>query len=169
MVTFPSTQEPLQSSLLFSAILLEIDFSGRTRESGWGDKLSGFSMKGEGKMVLKSKMKWVGLVGLVLSAISLFVHFLLARFTEEGVSEFHSSITIFPRRAIGESLNFSKTVIALSPQRSHLSLFLCVSCLNSLIKILFLSIFDLLIVPKCFVFLGFRSSGFFECSNQWDH
>ncbi|XP_004304190.1 PREDICTED: uncharacterized protein At1g04910 [Fragaria vesca subsp. vesca] len=66
-------------------------------------------MKGEGKMVLKSKMKWVGLVGLVLSAISLFVHFLLARFTEEGFSEFHSSITIFPRRAIGESLNFSKT------------------------------------------------------------
>ncbi|KAM1009871.1 hypothetical protein ACFX13_046125 [Malus domestica] len=68
-------------------------------------------MKGEGKMVLKSKMKWVGLVGLFLSAISLFVHFLLARFTEgAAASEFHSSITIFPRRAIGESLNFSKTL-----------------------------------------------------------
>lgn len=66
-------------------------------------------MKGEGKMVFKSKMKWVGLLGLVLSAISLFVHFLLARFTEGGVSEYHSSITIFPRRTIGESLNFSKT------------------------------------------------------------
>lgn len=80
-------------------------------------------MKGEGKMVLKSKMKWVGLVGLVLSAISLFVHFLLARFTEEGFSEFHSSITIFPRRAIGESLNFSKTVIARNPHKDLI--FLC--------------------------------------------
>lgn len=73
-------------------------------------------------MVFKSKMKWVGLLGLVLSAISLFVHFLLARFTEGGVSEYHSSITIFPRRTIGESLNFSKTVIALSQLRSHFSL-----------------------------------------------
>ncbi|KAF4385524.1 hypothetical protein F8388_010080 [Cannabis sativa] len=64
-------------------------------------------MKGEAKMVLKSKMKWVGLVGLVLSAISLFVHILLARFTDGGISEYQSTITIFSRRSIGE--DFSKT------------------------------------------------------------
>lgn len=67
-------------------------------------------MKGEGKMVFKSKMKWVGLVGLVLSVISLFVHFLLARFTEEGISEYQSTITIFSRRSFGEDL--SNTVSA---------------------------------------------------------
>ncbi|KAL5582069.1 hypothetical protein UlMin_014511 [Ulmus minor] len=50
-------------------------------------------------MVFKSKMKWVGLVGLFLSAISLFVHFLLARFTDGGISEYQSSITIFSRRS----------------------------------------------------------------------
>ncbi|KAJ9147472.1 hypothetical protein P3X46_029630 [Hevea brasiliensis] len=66
-------------------------------------------MKEEGKMVLKSKMKWVGLVGLVLSAFSLFVHFLLARFTEEGIAEYQSSITIFSWRPIFENAELAKT------------------------------------------------------------
>lgn len=71
------------------------------------------SMKGEGKMVFKSKMKWVGLVGLVLSVVSLFVHFLLARFTEEGTSDYQSTITLFPRRSFGEDLSSIVSVAVL--------------------------------------------------------
>ncbi|KAK9272340.1 hypothetical protein L1049_002711 [Liquidambar formosana] len=67
------------------------------------------SMKGEGKMVFKSKMKWVALFGLVLSALSLFTHFLLARFTEEGTSEYQSSITIFSWRPIFENADLPRT------------------------------------------------------------
>ncbi|XP_057982094.1 O-fucosyltransferase 27 [Malania oleifera] len=66
-------------------------------------------MKGEGKMVFKSRMKWVGLFGLVLSALSLFTHFLLARYTEEGISEFQSSITIFSWRPIFENAALTRT------------------------------------------------------------
>ncbi|XP_061366882.1 O-fucosyltransferase 27-like [Gastrolobium bilobum] len=61
-------------------------------------------MKGEGKM--KSKMKWVGLIGLVLSAFSIFTHFLLARFTEDVIAEYQSSITIFSWRPIFERPDF---------------------------------------------------------------
>ncbi|XP_058112459.1 O-fucosyltransferase 27 [Magnolia sinica] len=51
-------------------------------------------------MVLKSKMKWIGLFGLVLSAFSLFAHFLLARYTstESSVADEQHSITIFTWR-----------------------------------------------------------------------
>ncbi|PNT40722.3 hypothetical protein POPTR_004G113200v4 [Populus trichocarpa] len=65
-------------------------------------------MKGERKMMIKSKMKWVGLVGLVLSAFSLFVHFLLARFTEEGITDYQSSVTIFSWRPVFENPDFAK-------------------------------------------------------------
>lgn len=51
-------------------------------------------------MVFKSRMKWVGLVGLVLSTFSILTHFLLAGRTEDGISEFQSSITIFSWRPI---------------------------------------------------------------------
>ncbi|XP_028085148.1 O-fucosyltransferase 27 [Camellia sinensis] len=64
-------------------------------------------MKGEGKMVFKSKLKWVGLVGLVLSAFSIFTHFLLARYTEQGISEFQASITIFSWRPLFENADLS--------------------------------------------------------------
>ncbi|KAL2329767.1 hypothetical protein Fmac_017348 [Flemingia macrophylla] len=57
-------------------------------------------MKGEVKM--KSKMKWVGLFGLVLSAFSIFIHFLLARFTQMGIADYDSSVTIFSWRPIFE-------------------------------------------------------------------
>ncbi|CAM8982853.1 unnamed protein product [Rhodiola kirilowii] len=57
-------------------------------------------MKGEGRMVFKSRLKWVGLFGLLLSALSLFTHFLLARYTQDAVSDFQSSITIFSWRPI---------------------------------------------------------------------
>ncbi|XP_059638498.1 O-fucosyltransferase 27 [Cornus florida] len=67
------------------------------------------AMKGEGKMVFKSRLKWVGLVGLVLSAFSLFTHFLLARYTEEGITEYQSSITIFSWRPIFENADLSIT------------------------------------------------------------
>lgn len=67
-------------------------------------------MKGEGKMTFKSKMKWVGLIGLILSTFSLLVHIFLARFTEDGVSEYQSSVTIFSWRPIFENAEFSKTV-----------------------------------------------------------
>ncbi|XP_044467546.1 O-fucosyltransferase 27-like isoform X2 [Mangifera indica] len=60
-------------------------------------------------MKFKSKMKWVGLVGLILSVLSLLVHILLARFTEVGISEFQSSITIFSWRPIFEHADFPKT------------------------------------------------------------
>ncbi|KAK8694354.1 hypothetical protein V6N13_071908 [Hibiscus sabdariffa] len=63
----------------------------------------------EGKAVLKSKMKCIGLVGLVLSAFSLFLHFLLARFTEHGFSDYQSSITIFSWRPIFETSDLSRT------------------------------------------------------------
>ncbi|KAJ6926736.1 O-fucosyltransferase 27-like [Populus alba x Populus x berolinensis] len=65
-------------------------------------------MKGERKTMIKSKMKWVGLVGLVLSAFSLFVHFLLARFTEEGITDYQSSVTIFSWRPVFENPDFAK-------------------------------------------------------------
>ncbi|KAJ4833090.1 O-fucosyltransferase 27 [Turnera subulata] len=67
-------------------------------------------MKGEGKVVTMSKMKWVGLVGLVLSAVSLIVHFLLARFTEEGLAEYQSSVTIFSWRPIFDNADFPKSI-----------------------------------------------------------
>jgi hypothetical protein len=67
-------------------------------------------MKGERKMMIKSKMKWVGLVGLVLSAFSLFVHFLLARFTEEGITDYQSSVTIFSWRPVFENPDFAENV-----------------------------------------------------------
>nr|ABN09047.1 Hypothetical plant protein [Medicago truncatula] len=61
-------------------------------------------MKGEIKM--KSKIKWVGLVGIVLSAFSIFIHFLLARFTQLSVSDYQSSITIFSWRPIFDKPDF---------------------------------------------------------------
>ncbi|KAK2966209.1 hypothetical protein RJ640_027874 [Escallonia rubra] len=64
-------------------------------------------MKGEGKMVFKSKLKWVGLVGLVLSAFSLFTHFLLARYTDGGFSDYPSAITIFSWRPVFEDVHLS--------------------------------------------------------------
>ncbi|KAL0546354.1 hypothetical protein IC582_016262 [Cucumis melo] len=66
-------------------------------------------MKGKGEMVFKSRMKWVGLVGIVLSAFSLFTHFFLARFTQDSISEFQSSITIFSWRPVFEHADFSPT------------------------------------------------------------
>jgi hypothetical protein len=68
-------------------------------------------MKGEGKMVLNSRLKWVGLVGLVLSAISLFIHFLLARFTDDGYIEYQSSIIVFSWRPIFGNSNFPRNVM----------------------------------------------------------
>lgn len=91
-------------------------------------------MKGEAKMVFKSKLKWIGLLGLVLSAFSLFIHFLLARYTEDGISDYQSSITIFSWRPSFENADLPRTVMCTrSPQRSHLSLsfssvFLCFHC-----------------------------------------
>ncbi|KAJ1435396.1 GDP-fucose protein O-fucosyltransferase [Sesbania bispinosa] len=42
------------------------------------------------------------MIGLVLSACSIFIHFLLARFTEMGISDYQSSVTIFSWRPIFE-------------------------------------------------------------------
>lgn len=79
-------------------------------------------MKGEGKMVFfKSKMKWVGLLGIFLSVFSLFTHFLLARYTEGGVSQYQASITIFSWRPIFENSD-------LSPNVTLLKLISCTSC-----------------------------------------
>lgn len=66
-------------------------------------------MKGEGKIAfkIKSRLKWVGLFGLVLSTFSIFTHFLLARYTDGGVSEYQSSVTIFSWRPIYENADLS--------------------------------------------------------------
>lgn len=76
-------------------------------------KLGGAGAGGEAKAVLfKSKLKWVGLFGLVLSAFSLFTHFLLARYSVGvTVSEYKSSITIFSWRPIVEIANFPTAVM----------------------------------------------------------
>lgn len=81
-------------------------------------------MKGEAKMVFKSRMKWVGLVGLVLSAFSLFVHFLLARYTEDGISDYQSSVTIFSWRPIFENADLPRTVMSTHPLKDLAFLFL---------------------------------------------
>ncbi|KAI3708155.1 hypothetical protein L2E82_37254 [Cichorium intybus] len=74
-------------------------------------------MKGDvgGKMIIKSKLKWVGLVGLVLSVLSLFTHFLLARYsyTNDSITEYQA-ITIFSWRPIFENADLSSTVILLN-------------------------------------------------------
>lgn len=73
-------------------------------------------MKGDvgGKMVIKSKLKWVGLVGLVLSALSLVTHFHLARYSsytdEPLTTEYHQAITtIFSWRPIFENADLYPT------------------------------------------------------------
>ena len=81
-------------------------------------------MKGEAKMVFKSRMKWVGLLGLVLSAFSLFVHFLLARYTEDGISDYQSSVTIFSWRPIFENTDRPRTVMCSHPLKDLTFLFL---------------------------------------------
>lgn len=92
-----------------------------------------FPMKGEVKM--KSKMKWVGLVGIVLSAFSIFIHFLLARFTELGVADYQSSVTIFSWRPIFDKPDFPTNVIILLIsylyQRSQLFLILYIFLFSS--------------------------------------
>lgn len=74
--------------------------------------MKGTEMK-EGKAGTKSKLKWVGLVGLVLSSLSISVHFFLARFTEHGFSEYQVSITIFSWRPVFDAdADIPKTVIS---------------------------------------------------------
>ncbi|KAJ4973999.1 hypothetical protein NE237_007173 [Protea cynaroides] len=61
-----------------------------------------------GKM-LKSKMKWVALVGLVLSIFSLCAHFLLALYTGKSISVYETSIRIFTWRPIFENADLSRS------------------------------------------------------------
>ncbi|AEE77631.1 O-fucosyltransferase family protein [Arabidopsis thaliana] len=65
-------------------------------------------MKGEGKVFLKSRMKWIGLLGLVLSAFSLLVHFLLAGFTDDSISDYSIPVTIFSWRPIFDNPRFAR-------------------------------------------------------------
>ncbi|PIA63284.1 hypothetical protein AQUCO_00200954v1 [Aquilegia coerulea] len=60
-------------------------------------------------MFFKSKLKWVALLGLVLSAVSLFTHFLLARYTGSSIDGYQTSITIFSWRPIFENVDVSRT------------------------------------------------------------
>eukprot|EP00268_Persea_americana_P007033 TRINITY_DN12586_c0_g1_i4.p2 TRINITY_DN12586_c0_g1~~TRINITY_DN12586_c0_g1_i4.p2 ORF type:complete len:104 (-),score=22.75 TRINITY_DN12586_c0_g1_i4:278-589(-) len=62
-----------------------------------------------GKMVFKSKLRWVALVGLVLSSLSLFSHFLLAEYTGESIVGGQSLITIFSWRPRFENTEVPKT------------------------------------------------------------
>ncbi|KAF9624472.1 hypothetical protein IFM89_011480 [Coptis chinensis] len=69
-------------------------------------------MNVEKKMfLLKSKLKWVGLLGLILSAVSLFTHFLLARYTGPNNTidaSYQTTITIFSWRPIFENADVSR-------------------------------------------------------------
>lgn len=68
---------------------------------------------GKGMGGIKTRMKWIGLVGLFLSVFSLFTHFLLARYTDYGgysESDYHfqqhqqqASITVFSWRPVFEN------------------------------------------------------------------
>ncbi|RAL40822.1 hypothetical protein DM860_008520 [Cuscuta australis] len=77
-------------------------------------------MKGEktklegGKSMVSKKMKWAGLVGLLVSAFSLLSHFLLARRTHGGggggpVSEFQSSLTLLSWMPVFDNADLLKT------------------------------------------------------------
>lgn len=74
-------------------------------------------MRGEGKIAfkIKSRIKWVGLAGLVLSTFSIFTHFLLARYTDWGVSEYQASVTIFSWRPSFQNADLSTNVMSLNP------------------------------------------------------
>ncbi|KAL1199588.1 O-fucosyltransferase 27 [Cardamine amara subsp. amara] len=65
-------------------------------------------MKGEGKVFLKSRMKWIGLLGLVLSIFSLLVHFLLAGFTNDSISDYSIPVTIFSWRPVFDNPRFAR-------------------------------------------------------------
>ncbi|EFH53468.1 hypothetical protein ARALYDRAFT_484728 [Arabidopsis lyrata subsp. lyrata] len=65
-------------------------------------------MKGEGKVFLKSRMKWIGLLGLFLSAFSLLVHFLLAGFTDDSISDYSIPVTIFSWRPVFDNPRFAR-------------------------------------------------------------
>ncbi|KAL5723337.1 O-fucosyltransferase 27 [Ranunculus cassubicifolius] len=54
-------------------------------------------------MFFKSKLKWVALLGLILSAASLFTHFLLARYTGKSIDGYQAFVTIFSWRPIFEN------------------------------------------------------------------
>ncbi|CAH9139202.1 unnamed protein product [Cuscuta epithymum] len=68
--------------------------------------------KGEGKAMVSRKMKWVGLIGLFVSAFSLVAHFLLARHTHGGgpVSEYQTSLTFFSWRPVFDNADHPKTI-----------------------------------------------------------
>ena len=109
-------------------------------------------------MVLNSRLKWVGLVGLVLSAISLFIHFLLARFTDDGYIEYQSSIIVFSWRPIFGNSNFPRNVMCKYTYlpRSMLSFRLLYSIVLSLC-------FETR--PQCSYFLNRVFSHFHCCSS----
>ncbi|KAK4797899.1 hypothetical protein SAY86_030225 [Trapa natans] len=68
-------------------------------------------MKGEGKTGMKSKLKWVELAGLLLSFLSISIHFFLAMFTDHGFSDHQASVTFFSWQPIIESASsIPKTV-----------------------------------------------------------
>ncbi|GAB4832460.1 O-fucosyltransferase 27 [Ancistrocladus abbreviatus] len=71
------------------------------------------AVKAEGKMLIKTKMKCFGLMGLFLSAFSLAIHFLLARYTQYGLSDYQSSVTIFSWRPIFENADLRPASSAL--------------------------------------------------------
>lgn len=63
----------------------------------------------EKSMFFKSKLKWVALFGLILSAVSLFTHFLLARYTGKNIDGYQNLITIFSWRPIFDNADLSIT------------------------------------------------------------
>ncbi|GMH20637.1 hypothetical protein Nepgr_022478 [Nepenthes gracilis] len=67
------------------------------------------AVKGEAKMVMTSRMKLFGLLGLFLSAFSLSIHFLLAKYTENGIFEKQSSVTVFSWRPIFENADLPRS------------------------------------------------------------
>ncbi|KAM3306017.1 O-fucosyltransferase 27 isoform X1 [Capsicum chacoense] len=85
------------------------------------------SVKNEGKMLFKSKLKLVALAGLVLSVLSLFTHFLLAKHTHGIVYEYQSSVTIMSWMP-----KFKKSDLSINNQPSYRRLWAPVRHLESL-------------------------------------
>ncbi|KAI3962307.1 hypothetical protein MKW92_052630 [Papaver armeniacum] len=58
-------------------------------------------------IIIKSKLKVFALIGLILSVISLFTHFLLARYTGQSFDGYQASLTIFSWRPIFQNLDLA--------------------------------------------------------------
>ncbi|KAK9114857.1 hypothetical protein Syun_021654 [Stephania yunnanensis] len=91
-------------------------------------------LSSEEKMFLKSRLKWVALVGLLLSLLSLSTYLLLAVYTGRRVFAYHTSITIFSWRPIFGNAHLFMTVLVSEAMASSLSEFKEVSMKSEILS-----------------------------------